>query len=34
MKKKTEDSRDEGKTCGNKFLEEFGSDGSKAQVPA
>lgn len=23
----TEDSRDEGKTCGNKFLEEFGRDG-------
>lgn len=27
MKKKTEDSGDEGKTCGNKCLEEFGSDG-------
>ena len=27
MKKNTEYPRDEGRTCGNKFLEEFGSGG-------
>lgn len=33
-KKKNKDSRDEGKTCGNKTLEEFGRDEMEGQGPA
>lgn len=33
-KEKNKDSRDEGKTCGNKTLEEFGRDEMEGQGPA